>query len=139
MDIKDELKQIIVIRQRVKSIARHIEELEANKTCIKSPQVTGLPKRPTMTDDSTLDDIIDRITELQEQKKEQIEHLISIEERYSEAISSLMHEQSLVLELRYFEGYQWQEVSSEMHYSQSRIHEIHGKALNELRKILKSS
>ena len=137
MDIKEELKQILIIRCRVKSIARQIEELEASKTSIKSPQVTGMPKKPTMTDDSTLDTIIDRINELQEAKKEQIDQLIDIEERYTKAMGQLDHEESLVLELRYFEGYQWQEVSSEMHYSQSRIHEIHGQALNKLREIMK--
>lgn len=138
MQTKDELKEITLIRQSINSKTRQIKELEAQKTTIKSPNITGLPRAQGFTNDNKIDRIIDKINALQELKAEQIDKLIDLENKYTILIAKLPSRHSLLLELRYFESKTWGEIAEIMHFDKRYTQKIHGRALENLRKTLEN-
>lgn len=131
-DVKRELRQIRTITKLIASNKRQIEELEYLKTSVSSPTITGMPKGKGYTKSDKLESILDRISDLQDIIDEDAKRLIELKLVWMNRISELNHNECLLLKLRYFEGWSWSDIASEMNYEDRQVYRLHGRALQNL-------
>lgn len=123
---------------RYKNAVRKYESLQEQEKQLRSQmdgpkaiEYSDMPKAHKQTDLSDymvrLERILDRIAnEKNEMQKIQLE----IEEKIIDVMDG---EQSRILYLRYIQFMKWEDICVEMGYSWRQIHNIHSKALNDLK------
>lgn len=137
-EIKRELRQIRMITKLIASSKRQIEELEYLKVSVKSPTITGMPKEKSFVRSDKVESIIDRIDELQKVVDEDVKRLIELKLIWMNRINLLGHDECLLLKLRYFEGWSWSDICTEMCYAERQVYRLHGEALKNLEKKLEN-
>ena len=138
MDIKRELDSMRYLEFAIRSKNRQLEELKELKTSIRSPVITGMPKCQSFESRDKLEELLDKICRLEREKADEIEELVDKKLYWSEQFRGLDTEESTVMEMRYFENLKWFEIADEMNYGQRAIHNIHGRALANLKKLINS-
>lgn len=138
MDIKHELNSLRHLEFAIKSKNRQLEELKELKTTIGSPVITGMPKCQSFESRDKLEELLDKICRLEREKAEEIGALVDKKAYWTEKFRGLDTEESTILEMRYFENLKWCEIADEMNYGQRAIHNIHGRALANLKKLINS-
>lgn len=136
MDIKKELNSMRFLNFALKTKARQLEELKCLKSAIKSPVITGMPKATGFDANNKLDNILDKISSLEETQQSDIDSLITKKSKWIKEFKKLPIDESVVLELRYFEGLKWCEIAEELNYEERAVYNLHGKALLNLKKVV---
>ena len=113
------------------SLQEQEKQLRSQMDGPKAIEYSDMPKAHKQTDLSDymvrLERILDRIAnEKNEMQKIQLE----IEEKIKDVMDG---EQSRILYLRYIQFMKWEDICVEMGYSWRQIHNIHSKALNDLK------
>lgn len=113
------------------SLQEQEKQLRSQMDGPKAIEYSDMPKAHKQTDLSDymvrLERILDRIAnEKNEMQKIQLE----IEEKIIDVMDG---EQSRILYLRYIQFMKWEDICVEMGYSWRQIHNIHSKALNDLK------
>lgn len=113
------------------SLQEQEKQLRSQMDGPKAIEYADMPKAHKQTDLSDymvrLERILDRIAnEKNEMQKIQLE----IEEKIIDVMDG---EQSRILYLRYIQFMKWEDICVEMGYSWRQIHNIHSKALNDLK------
>lgn len=117
--------------RKYNSLQEQEKQLRSQMDGPKAIECSDMPKAYKQTDLSDymvrLERILDRIAnEKNEMQKIQLE----IEEKIIDVMDG---EQSRILYLRYIQFMKWEDICVEMGYSWRQIHNIHSKALNDLK------
>ena len=127
---QNEKKKEYLNRYR-QAVQEQEKQLRSQMDGPKAIEYSDMPKAHKQTDLSDymvrLERILDRIAnEKNEMQKIQLE----IEEKIIDVMDG---EQSRILYLRYIQFMKWKDICVEMGYSWRQIHNIHSKALNDLK------
>lgn len=137
-DSKKYLQQIRFYDSR---ITTKLEELQHLKEMIL--QIT-----PTLTGDNIsgggnqdkLGDAVAKIIDLEAEINENINRYIAAKQEIGDVLDKLTDpEQFMVLHMRYVQYKTWEQIACEMGFSYRWVCTIHGRALQEIEKILKSA
>lgn len=117
--------------RKYNSLQEQEKQLRSQMDGPKAIEYTDMPKAHKQTDLSDymvrLERILDRIAnEKNEMQKIQLE----IEEKIIDVMDG---EQSRILYLRYIQFMKWEDICVEMGYSWRQVHNIHSKALQDLK------
>lgn len=117
--------------RKYNSLQEQEKQLRSQMDGPKAIEYSDMPKAHKQTDLSDymvrLERILDRIAnEKNEMQKIQLE----IEEKIIDVMDG---EQSRILYLRYIQFMKWEDICVEMGYSWRQVHNIHSKALNDLK------
>lgn len=134
-DVKAILKSYIPAHRYAEKCCRDVDrEWDA---ILKSPKMDGMPRNGKV---SGLDDVYARIERISKKRDKAREEALDLCEKIYDMIDSLEdYTQRAVIELHYIHGRTWAEVAVELSekkpVAERTVHYIHGKALENLRKL----
>ncbi len=131
MTAKEYLSQAFHIDQRISSKLSQVMRLrEAATSCTAT--LTDMP-RPDSTSRQQMADTICKIVDLEREINEDIDRLVDLKAEARRAINAVSDpDQQLILELRYLCYKPWNEIMTELGYSEPTIYRLHGEALKKI-------
>lgn len=134
MGIKEELKDLRVISKIIDSKNRQLAQLKRYCTTIKSFDYSKEKTNGGKKQDFS--DTVDKIIDLENEINKDIDDLIDKKTKMNEFIkSTLSGNEYIVIQMRYFDEYDWIEIAIQLNYTIDNIYKIHGKALFKLNKV----
>ena len=134
MSIKEELKELRVISKIIDSKERQISQLKRYYTTIKGFDYSREKFNGGQKQDFT--DTVNKIIDLENEITKDIDELIDRKIKMNEFIkSTLSGNEYIVIQMRYFDEYDWIEIAIQLNYTIDNIYKIHGKALFKLNKV----
>ena len=132
MNAKEFLRQAIWLDKLINSKLEHLEKLEAlaQKTTmdLTKEKVTGGNGTT-----SPMENVVVKIIELKREINEDIDRLIDLKKEIGKVISNIDNPSyQLILEMRYVNNRDWEEIAEEMNIGIRTLFRLHGKALKEL-------
>ena len=131
MTAKEYLSQAFHIDQRISSKLSQVMRLrEAATSCTAT--LTDMP-RPDSPSRQQMTDTICKIVDLEREINEDIDRLVDLKAEARRAINAVSDpDQQLILELRYLCYKPWNEIMTELGYSEPTIYRLHGEALKKI-------
>ena len=131
MSTKDYLSQAYRIDQRINSKLSQVMRLrEAATSCTET--LSDMP-RPDSPSRQQMADTICKIVDLEREINEDIDRLVDLKAEARRAINAVSDpDQQLILELRYLCYKPWNEIMTELGYSEPTIYRLHGEALKKI-------
>lgn len=138
MNAKEFLRQAIWLDKLINSKLEHLEKLEvlAQKTTVdlSKEKVSG-----GNGSTSSMENVVVKIVELKKEINNDIDRLIDIKREISQIISNIDDpSHQLILEMRYVNNRDWEEIAEEIGYDIRWTLKLHGRALKEVDEILKT-
>ena len=132
MTAKEYLSQAFHIDQRISSKLSQVMRLrEAATSCTAT--LSDMP-RPDSPSRQQMTDTICKIVDLEREINEDIDRLVDLKAEARRAINDVSDpDQQLILELRYLCYKPWNEIMTELGYSEPTIYRLHGEALKKIR------
>ena len=137
MSIKDYLKQY-------KTLDREIDRLLEEQQRWKDLALRVTPGYegavPTGSPDGNrIPTAVERIAEWEEKIDRKVDQLVALREEIEGVIGKLKNADfQTLLRLRYINGYTWERIAVEMHYSYQWVCKLHGRALLQLKQAIES-
>lgn len=133
-EVKEWLRRYRDAKTERQRLEAELAEIRESTSGAKAIEYTGMPKgSKTITDLSDTVVIYERLLEqIRRQREKQLAILEEVKTSI-DRVESPMERQ--VLSLRYISLLTWEQVASAAGYSEQRIYQIHGDALQSLRKI----
>lgn len=130
MTAKEFLRMARGVDRRIDRATERVERLRARLEAGRLNQITGMPRGGNSDWTETADKLIElekivnaRVREMCTVKRLAMEAIEAVEEmRYRE-----------VLELYYLDGFTWEQVAEQMHYTVRNVTNLHGKALLKIK------
>ena len=137
MSIKDFLKQYKALDREIDRLLeekKHWEELALKVTPGYEGAVsTGTP------DGNRIPAAVERIVQWEEKIDRKVDQLVALREEIEGMIGKLKNADfQTLLRLRYINGYTWERIAVEMHYSYQWVCKLHGRALLQLKQVIES-
>ena len=131
MTAKEYLSQAFHIDQRISSKLSQVMRLrEAATSCTET--LSDMP-RPDSPSRQQMADTICKIVDLEREINEDIDRLVDLKAEARRAINAVSDpDQQLILELRYLCYKPWNEIMTELGYSEPTIYRLHGEALKKI-------
>ena len=131
MTAKEYLSQAFHIDQRISSKLSQVMRLrEAATNCTAT--LTDMP-RPDSPSRQQMADTICKIVDLEREINEDIDRLVDLKAEARRTINAVSDpDQQLILELRYLCYKPWNEIMTELGYSEPTIYRLHGEALKKI-------
>ncbi|MCX7903024.1 MAG: DUF1492 domain-containing protein [Caloramator sp.] len=138
MNAKEFLRQAIWLDKLINSKLEQLEKLEAlaQKTTVElsKEKVSG-----GNGSTSSMENVVVKIVELKKEINNDIDRLIDIKREISQIISNIDDpSHQLILEMRYVNNRDWEEIAEEIGYDIRWTLKLHGRALKEVDEILKT-
>lgn len=130
---KERLRTYRDLRRELKQIEQKVEAMESALYSPKAQRLTGMPAAPA-SGGNAVEDLAAKHLELLGHYKKKKEELAEEQLAIEQAIDSLPYKERTLLRLYYVDGLTWEEVSVAMCYSWRQTHNIHGRALEKLKK-----
>ena len=131
MTAKEYLSQAFHIDQRISSKLSQVmrrREAATNRTAT----LTDMP-RPDSPSHERMADTICKIVDLEREINEDIDRLVDLKAEARRVINTVSDpDQQLILELRYLCYKPWNEIMTELGYSEPTIYRLHGEALKKI-------
>ena len=138
MQAKVYLRQAYRISQLIRSNEKELEELRELSTCISAIDPSKDCVQTSPSGDANYVRIIEKIDELERVIKGDIERLLEQKLEIKKTIDLVSDKtEMLLLQQRYLQFMNWDEVCESMSISKRTAHRIHGRALNSVDEILK--
>lgn len=135
MKAKEYLGKAYRLDQRINSKLDQVASLNELATKATST-LSDMPKNPNKAI-STMENTICKIIDLQDEINKDIDRLVDLKTQIVTTIKNIEnYEYQTLLEKRYLCFETWEQIAVDMHYSLRWIHILHGKALNDLGRIL---
>lgn len=135
MKAKEYLGKAYRLDQRINSKLDQVASLNELATKATST-LSDMPKNPNKAI-STMENTICKIIDLQDEINEDIDRLVDLKTEIVTTIKNIENkEYQTLLEKRYLCFDTWEQIAVDMNYSIRWVHNIHGKALKELSKII---
>ena len=131
---KERLRRYREIKKEARQIRDKLEEIESRLYSPKGQLLTGMPSAPPPGGGTVTEALIDRHAQLVQMYRDQLTVLEEEQLAVETAIASL--EDSTARQLmryRYIDGLKWEEVCIRIKYGWAQTHDIHSKALKQLR------
>ena len=131
MTAKEYLSQAFHIDQRINSKLSQVMRLrEAATSCTAT--LSDMP-RPDSPSRQQMADTICKIVDLEREINEDIDRLVDLKAEARRVINAVSDpDQQLILELRYLCYKPWNEIMTELGYSEATIYRLHGEALKKI-------
>ena len=131
MTAKEYLSQAFHIDQRISSKLSQVMRLrEAATSCTAT--LSDMP-RPDSSNQQRMADTICKIVDLEQEINEDIDRLVDLKAEARRVINAVSDpDQQLILELRYLCYKPWNEIMTELGYSEPTIYRLHGEALKKI-------
>ena len=131
MTAKEYLSQAFHIDQRISSKLSQVMRLrEAATNCTAT--LSDMP-RPDSPSRQQMTDTICKIVDLEREINEDIDRLVDLKAEARRTINAVSDpDQLLILELRYLCFKPWNEIMTELGYSEPTIYRLHGEALKKI-------
>ena len=131
MTAKEYLSQAFHIDQRISSKLSQVMRLrEAATNCTAT--LTDMP-RPDRPSHERMADTICKIVDLEREINKDIDRLVDLKAEARRTINAVSDpDQQLILELRYLCYKPWNEIMTELGYSEPTIYRLHGEALKKI-------
>lgn len=131
---KERLRRYREVKREARQIRDLLEEIESRLYSPKGQLLTGMPSAPSHEGGTVTEALIDRHAQLVQMYQEQLARLDEEQLAVETAIASLDDPKARqLLRYRYIDGLKWEEVCVRIRYEWSRTHELHGKALQQLK------
>lgn len=128
---KNELKDIITLNKRINTKLQQLERLEYLR---QATGTTDYSKDRVQSNPSNrLETLTIKVIEMQKEINADIDELIDMQDKARKCIKELKGKYNLIMELRYMECLEWNDVAKRSHYSIDHVYKIHGQALLQLR------
>lgn len=135
MKAKEYLGKAYRLDQRINSKLDQVASLNELATKATST-LSDMPKNPNKAI-STMENTICKIIDLQDEINKDIDRLVDLKTEIVTTIKNIENkEYQTLLEKRYLCFDTWEQIAVDMNYSIRWVHNIHGKALKELSKII---
>lgn len=135
MKAKEYLGKAYRLDQRINSKLDQVASLNELATKATST-LSDMPKNPNKAI-STMENTICKIIDLQDEINKDIDRLVDLKTQIVTTIKNIEnYEYQTLLEKRYLCFETWEQIAVDMHYSLRWIHILHGKALNDLARLL---
>lgn len=136
MTAKEYLSQAKYLDLRINSKIEQVAAL--NDLATKATSVlTGMP-HSSNRGTSSMESAITKMVDLEAEIKQDIDKLVDLKLEILEAIKAVQNvEYQTVLEKRYLCFQSWEEIAAAMNYDIRWLYKLHGKALEEIRTVLK--
>lgn len=136
MKAKEYLGKAYRLDQRINSKLDQVASLNELATKATST-LSDMPKNPNKAI-STMENTICKIIDLQDEINRDIDRLVDLKTEIVTTVKNIENkEYQTLLEKRYLCFDTWEQIAVDMNYSIRWVHNIHGKALKELSKIIK--
>lgn len=136
MTAKEYLGKAYRLDQRINSKLDQVASLNELATKATST-LSDMPKNPNKAI-STMENTICKIIDLQDEINKDIDRLVDLKTEIVTTIKNIENkEYQTLLEKRYLCFDTWEQIAVDMNYSIRWVHNIHGKALKELSKVIK--
>ena len=137
MNIKEELRELRTISKIIDSKERQLSQLKRYYTTIKGFDYNREKFNGGQKQDFT--DTVNKIIDLENEITKDIDDLIDKKTKMNEFIkSTLSGNEYIVIQMRYFDEYDWVKIAIQLNYTIDNIYKIHGKALFKLNKVFYS-
>lgn len=128
---KEDLKEIIHLDEKINSKIRQLEEL---RLTIENIRAIDYSKDKVQTSPSNqVENLIIKIIEHEENIVKDIDRLVDLKEQARKVINKVEGIYGIVLEMRYLECMQFEEIAYRLSYTIQHAHRLHGQALNMLK------
>ena len=128
MKPKEYLSQAWYLDKRIKTKERQLDWLKAHAVYV-SPEISEMPKNPSRRR-SPVEEAVVRIVDLEKEINASIANLMQLKAEIGKAIRSINNmECETLLEMRYLTFLRWEQIASQLDYSQDYIYHLHRKAL----------
>lgn len=135
MKAKEYLGKAYRLDQRINSKLDQVASLNELATKATST-LSDMPKNPNKAI-STMENTICKIIDLQDEINKDIDRLVDLKIQIVTTIKNIENkEYQTLLEKRYLCFDTWEQIAVDMNYSIRWVHNIHGKALKELSKVI---
>jgi len=132
MNAKEYLSQAWYLDKRIKTKERQLDWLRSHAVYV-SPKLSEVPKAPSIKR-SPVEEAVVRITELEHEINTSIARLMQLKVEIADAIRSVNSmECETLLEMRYLAFLAWDQIASQLNYSQDYVYHLHRKALGLVR------
>lgn len=128
---KKELQSYRMLARECEQLSDLLEETESYLYSPRSGQLSGMPQSPGFGKETEEKAI--RGMELRERYQKQIAELLQRQLAIEEALEHLSPTEKILMRLRYIQGFRWEDICHEMHYSWKQVHRIHGGALEKMK------
>ena len=131
MNAKEYLSQVMHIDQRINSKLEQVTRLRENATnCTVA--LSDMP-RPDSPNKQRMEETICKIVDLEHEINADIDRLVDLKAEARRVINAVSDpDQQLSLELRYLCYKPWNEIMTELGYSEATIYRLHGEALKKI-------
>ena len=131
MNAKEYLSQAMYIDQRINSKLEQVTRLRENVTNCTAT-LSDMP-RPDSPNKQRMEETICKIVDLEREINADIDRLVDLKAEARRAINAVSDpDQQLILELRYLCYKPWNEIMTELGYSEPTIYRLHGEALKKI-------
>lgn len=128
MNAKEYLSQAWYLDKRIRTKERQLDWLKSHAVYV-SPKLTEVPKAPSIRR-SPVEEAVVRITELENEINTSIAQLMRLKTEIADVIHRVNSmECETLLEMRYLIFLSWEQIASQLDYSQDYIYHLHRKAL----------
>jgi len=132
MKPKEYLSQAWYLDKRISTKERQLDWLRSHAAYV-SPQISEVPKTPSLHR-SPVEEAVVRIVELETEINTGIANLMQLKRDIGESIRGINSmECETLLEMRYLTFLSWEQIASQLNYSQDYIYHLHRKALGLVR------
>lgn len=131
---KERLRRYRDIKKEARQLRGQLEEIESRLYSPKGQLLTGMPSAPSPGGGTITEVLIDRHAQLVQMYQAQLAALEEEQLAVETAIASLGDPTArMLLRYRYIDGLKWEAVCVRIKYGWAQTHEIHSKALQQLR------
>ena len=131
MNAKEYLSQAMHIDQRINSKLEQVTRLRENAANCTAT-LSDMP-RPDSPNKQRMEETICKIVDLEHEINADIDRLVDLKAEARKAINAVTDpDQQLILELRYLCYKPWNEIMTELGYSEPTIYRLHGEALKKI-------
>ena len=136
MTAKEYLSQAWNIDRRINDKVAHVSQLRDMAMNV-SAVISDMPRSPS-PNNQRMETIIARLTDTEDEINADIDRLINLKLEIMNTIWQVEDAKACaVLERRYHSFKSWEEIAADLNVSVRWVHKIHGKALEDVEKILK--
>lgn len=125
------------IDEQINSMLNEITDLREKATSIGSFDTANEHVSKSASGDASYTAIINKIADIESKINDKINVLLDVKSSINSAIDSVDDaDERLILRYRYINYYDWQTISTLMHYSERHVYRIHGNALLNVKRVI---
>jgi DNA-directed RNA polymerase specialized sigma24 family protein len=137
MTAKEYLRQLARFEANIKAKKERLFVLKEMARSVRSPVISDMPKN-SPSETSRLEESVMKVISLESEITDDEARLVAEKTKALEMIGRLKNpDYQTVLISRYFKNESWDQIASDMFFTERWIYTLHGRALQELDEILK--